>query len=43
MLKGRRKQFPLFKRGGGENINPVFMGGGGGAHKKFRTRDFPVL
>ena len=43
ILKGGRKMFPLFKkkRGGErEKFYPVLMGGG---HKKFRTRNFPIL
>ena len=31
---------PLFKRGGHEKLYPVLRGGG---HKKFQTRDFPIV
>ena len=38
ILKGGCKMFPLFKRGV-QNVLPCLEEG----HKKFRTRDFPIL
>ena len=36
---GGHMKVPLFKRGGARKVLPCLEGG----HKKFRTRDFPIL
>ena len=38
--EGGSKRFPPFKGGWEQNVLPCL---GGGGHKQFRTRDFPIL